>query len=80
MESALITDINELIYKTETDLWILETNLWRPKEKCGGGINQELGINIHTLLYVRQITNKDLLHSNRELDSIFCDNSYGEKV
>ena len=46
----------------------------------GGGINQELGINIHTLLYVRQITNKDLLHSNRELDSIFCDNSYGEKV
>ena len=53
MESALITDINELIYKTETDLWILETNLWRPKEKCGGGINQELGINIHTLLYLR---------------------------
>ena len=46
----------------------------------GGEINQELGINIHTLLYVRQITNKDLLHSNRELDSIFCDNSYGEKV
>ena len=28
-----------------------------------GGINQEPGMNIHTLLYLRQITNKDLLHS-----------------
>ena len=28
-----------------------------------GGINQELGINIHTLPYIRQITNKDLLYS-----------------
>ena len=27
------------------------------------GINQELGINIHTLLYIRQITNKGLLYS-----------------
>ena len=34
---------------------ILKTNLWLPKGKCGGrgvGINQELGINIHTLLYI----------------------------
>ena len=29
----------------------------------GAGINQELGINIHTLLYIRWITNKDLLYS-----------------
>ena len=29
----------------------------------GGGINQELGMNIHTLLYIRQIANKDLLYS-----------------
>ena len=27
------------------------------------GINQELGINIHTLLNIRQITNKGLLYS-----------------
>ena len=26
----------------------------------GEGINQELRINIHTLLYIRQVTNKDL--------------------
>ena len=28
-----------------------------------GGINQELGMNIHTLLYIRLVTNKDLLYS-----------------
>ena len=30
---------------------------------CGGGINWEIGINIYALLYVKQITNKDLLYS-----------------
>ena len=29
----------------------------------GGGINQEPEINIHTLVYIKQITNKDLLCS-----------------
>ena len=29
----------------------------------GGGINWETGIDIHTLLYINQITNKDLLYS-----------------
>ena len=29
-------DTNELIYKTETDLQILKTNLWLPKGKQGG--------------------------------------------
>ena len=28
----------------------------------GGGINQEFGINIDTLLYIKQIINKDLLY------------------
>ena len=28
----------------------------------GGGINQELGMNTHTLLYLKWITNKDLLY------------------
>ena len=46
-------DTNELIYKTEMDLQISETNLWLPKGKRGGGINQELRINIHTLLYIK---------------------------
>ena len=28
-----------------------------------GGINQEFGINVYTLLYIKQINNKDLLYS-----------------
>ena len=33
------------------------------KGKRGGGINWEFGINIYTLLYVKQINNKDLLYN-----------------
>ena len=29
----------------------------------GGGINEQFGINIYTLLHIKQITNKDLLYS-----------------
>ena len=53
-ESIYFNDTNELIYKTETDLQTSKMNLWLPKGKySGGGINQEFGINIHTLLYIR---------------------------
>ena len=31
--------------------------------KAGGGINWEIVIDIYTLLYIKQITNKDLLYS-----------------
>ena len=30
--------------------------------KGGGEVNQEFGINIYTPLYIKQITNKDLLN------------------
>ena len=42
-----------MVTKTETDSWL-------PK---GEEINQEFGINIHTLLFVKQINNKILLYS-----------------
>ena len=42
-------DTNELMYKIEIDSQILKTNLWLPKEKCVGGINQEL--ETHTTIY-----------------------------
>ena len=35
--NSLKNDINELIYKTETDSQISKANLWLPKEKHGGG-------------------------------------------
>ena len=31
--------------------------------KEGGGINWEIGMDIYTLLYMKQISNKDLLYS-----------------
>ena len=54
---------NELIYKTETDLQTQRTNLWLPGGKGGGGIVREFGIDMYTLLYLKWITNKDLLYS-----------------
>ena len=50
------------LFTKQKDLQMWKTNLCLPKwKRCGGGINQKLGINIYTLLYIRQITNKDLL-------------------
>ena len=46
----LKNDTKELIYKTETDPQAWKTNLWLSKGKGRGGINQEFGINIYTLL------------------------------
>ena len=56
-------DINELIYKTE------QTNRYRKQTygyqrgQWGGQINQGFGINIYTLLRIKQINNKDILYS-----------------
>ena len=38
-------------------------NLWLPGEGWGEGIVREFGINMYTLLYLKWITNKDLLYS-----------------
>ena len=57
-------DTNELIHKTEADSQTQKNNLTATKgETLVGGINQEFGINMYTLLYIKWITNKDLLHS-----------------
>ena len=60
----LKNDTNELNYETATNSQTQKTNLWLPKGKgVGGGKNQEVGININTLLYIKQISSKDLLYS-----------------
>ena len=44
-----------------------ETKFMLPKGKCGaGGINQGVGIDMYTLLYIKQIGNKDLLYGTGE--------------
>ena len=40
-----------------------KTNLWLPRGKRGRGINWEIGIDIYTLLYIKEMTNKDLPYS-----------------
>ena len=43
--------MNELIHKTEKDLQILKQTYGYQRETWQGGINQELGVNIHTAIY-----------------------------
>ena len=78
MQNLKKSDTNELIYKTERDAQTLKTNLWLPKGKDGGKINQEFGINIYILPQIKYIINEDSLQ-HRELYSIFCKNLYGKK-
>ena len=54
-------DTNELIYKTETDSQTQRT-CWGGGEG-GEGIVREFVTDMYTLLYLKWITNKDLLHS-----------------
>ena len=59
--------INEHIYKTGVELQMQKTNSWFPEGKGGGGvgINWKISIDthIHTVLYIKQIINKNLLYS-----------------
>ena len=43
-------------------------NLLLPEE----GKVRELGMNVYTLLYLKLITNKDLLYSTEDFDNIMC--------
>ena len=43
-----------------------------------GGINWEIGIDIYTLLYIRQITDKDLLYSTG--NSTLCNDLHGKRI
>ena len=58
-------DTNELTYKTETDPQTTENKLTVTKGERRGvrEIHQEFGVSVHTLLHIKQISNKDLLHS-----------------
>ena len=49
-----LNDTNELIYRTERDLAVIKTKFMATKGEMGRrGINQELEINLYTLLYIR---------------------------
>ena len=52
MEPNFKKDTNELIDKTETDIQILKNLRVIKGEMLEGGINQELGMNMYSLLYM----------------------------
>ena len=56
-------DTKELIYNTEKDSDFEIKFMVTKGEMLGGGINWDFQINIYTLLYIKYITKKGLLHS-----------------
>ena len=63
-------------HKKEIDSQTQKTNL-QLKEDKEGGVNWEIGINIYTLLYIKQKTNKDLLYNTG--NSVVCNELYRKK-
>ena len=51
---------NELIYRTEIESQIEKTYIWLPRGEGDGGINWEIGIYTYTLLYIKQLINKNM--------------------
>ena len=50
------------LFTKQKESQMQKTNLWLPGGK-EGGINWKIGIDIYTLLCIKQITTKDLLYS-----------------
>ena len=73
-------DKEEPIYRTETNSQILKSNLGSPWRKLWWeAINWEVESGPYPLLYIKYITNKDLLYSMGRSASMFCNNIYGKK-
>ena len=48
--------------KAEIETQMQRTNIWTPRGEKQGGINWEIGIDIYTLLCIKQICNENVLH------------------
>ena len=56
----------------------VENKLMATRGKVRGGINLKIGIDTYTLLYIEQITKKDLLYSTR--NSVLCNGLYEKGI
>jgi len=64
--------MNELKKKqNRKDSQIERMNLWLPGERMGEGIVGMFWMDMYTLLYLKWITNKDLLHSTWDSDQCY---------
>ena len=55
METEKI-DIEDPIYKAEIETPTQRTNIWISKGKEGDGMNWETGLDVYTLLFIKQRT------------------------
>ena len=62
VESKKIIQMNLFTKQKQTHRHRKQTYCYQ-RGKGGGGINQEFGINRYTLLYIKQINNKDVLYN-----------------
>ena len=53
---------DEPVCKAEIETQMQRTNVWTPGEKVRGGMNWEIGIDVYTLICIKQTTNKKLLY------------------
>ena len=53
-------DTDELICNAEIETQTQRTNIWIPRVEGQGGMNWKIGIDIYTLLCIKQITNENL--------------------
>ena len=58
-------DTDEFVFKAERETLTQKTNVWTPVG-VGSGMNQEIGIDMYTLLYIKYITNENLLYTAQE--------------
>lgn len=68
-------DTKELISKWKQTHRHRKPTYGTKRERNGGGIYQEFGINRYTLIYIKQINNKDQLYSTEKYTSML----YNEK-
>ena len=69
-------DTNELVYKTEADSQNCGMNLRLPGERWGGR-DREFEMDMYTVLYLKWVTNKDLL-STQSYVAAWMEGEFGE--
>ena len=59
---------DEPVCRAEIETQMQRTNVWTPRgEFCGEGgrvMNWEIGIDMYTLMFIKLMTNKNLLYKN----------------
>ena len=72
-------DVNQIICKTETATDIENTCMVTWRDECERGIHGSFGSTCNKLLYLKQITSKDLLFNTGKSAATFCNELNGRR-